>query len=114
MIIERLADLKQRDFEAETGWEIKPEGACKGHVCVPHGMAADTFDVLAVAEKLGMAAVRDEAAGLLALGPETLDGRSLTTAEAPELVLPDALSGSLFQLSSLRGRKVVVAAWAPY
>jgi hypothetical protein len=70
-------------------------------------------DVRAVAERLGMPLVHDAAAGLWALGPETLSGHALPTAEAPDLVLP-ALDGSEFHLSSLRGRKVVLVAWAPY
>ena len=83
------------------GWEIKPEGACKGEVCVPLG--GGPFDLLATAERLGMAVVHDASAGLWSLGPETLGGRSLATAEAPELVLPDVHTGEQFRLSSLRG-----------
>jgi len=34
MILEEM--LVDADaFSARTGWEIKPEGACKGEVCVP-------------------------------------------------------------------------------
>jgi hypothetical protein len=111
MILETL-DIGAEDFAAATGWEIKPEGACKADLCVPLGEAS-SFDVRAVAGRLGMALVRDEAEGLWALGPETLGGRTLATAVAPELVLND-LSGAEFRLSSLRGQKVVIVAWAPY
>ncbi len=45
--------------------------------------------------------------------PASLSGHALSTAEAPELVLPD-LDGNEFRLSSLRGQKVVIVAWAPY
>ncbi len=109
MILERL-DVDATTFERSTGWAIKPEGACKGDVCVPiHG----EFDVALVAQRLGMAMVHNETAGLWALGPESFNGRSLATAVAPELVLDD-LDGNEFRLSSLRGRKVVMVAWAPY
>ena len=57
--------------------------------------------------------MHDEASGLYAIGPESLSGRALVTAEAPELVLRD-LDGEEFRLSSLRGKKVVLVAWAPY
>jgi len=57
--------------------------------------------------------VEDRQHGLWALGPESIGGRALTTAEAPELALPD-LDGNEFRLSSLRGQKVLVYAWAPY
>ena len=51
--------------------------------------------------------------GLWALGPASMSGRALSTAVAPELELPD-LDGNMFQLSSLRGKKVVIVSWAPY
>ena len=111
MILDRL-DVAPHEFTAATGWEIKPEGACRGEVCVPLDRA-DGFDLLATAARLGMAVVEDRDAGLWAVGPASLGGRALVTAEAPELVLPD-LDGDEFRLSSLHGQKVVLVAWAPY
>ena len=111
MIIDRL-DITSDEFATATGWEIKPQGACKGEVCVP--LETEDFRVLAAAGSLGMAVVHDEAAGLWAIGPETVGGRALSTADAPELGLPDVLTGEPFHLSSLRGQKVLLAAWAPY
>jgi hypothetical protein len=105
-------DVTADDFAAATGWAIKPEGACKAEVCVPLD-GGEGFDVVDVAARLGMAMVREEQAGVWALGPETLGGRCLVTAEAPELLLDD-IGGNPFQLSSLRGQKVVLVAWAPY
>jgi hypothetical protein len=93
------------EFERRTGWKFTPQGACKGSRCVP----LDRFDVRSFAEKLGMPIV--EAAGAWALGPET--GRALATAEAPDLRLPD-WRGAEFQLASLRGRKVLLVAWASW
>lgn len=109
MITDTL-DISAEAFHAGTGWEIKPEGACKGEVCVP---LPDGFSATDAADRLGMAVVRHEAAGISALGPESLNGRALVTAVAPDVTLPD-LDGNEFQLSSLRGKKVVVVAWAPY
>jgi hypothetical protein len=103
-------ELDAEAFHAGTGWEIKPEGACKGEVCVP---LPDGYSATSTAERLGMAVVHDDAAGVWALGPESLNGRALTTATAPELVLND-LDGNEFRLSSLRGKKVVLVSWAPY
>jgi hypothetical protein len=70
-------------------------------------------DLRSFAERLGMPLVHDGEHGLWALGPESLGGRALTTAVAPELVLPD-FEGRPFALSSLRGRKVVLTAWASW
>ena len=111
MILESL-DIDADRFAAETGWAIKPEGACKGDVCVPLDQSAG-FQLTSTAERLRMALVRDDKAGLWALGPESLGDRALVSAVAPELVLND-LNGKEFRLSSLRGKKVVIVSWAPY
>jgi hypothetical protein len=105
-------DVSPETFAEETGWEIKPEGACRGHQCVPLG-GDGPFDVRSAADKLGMAMVHDVDAGVWAIGPDTVGGRALATAEAAELVLP-TIDGDEFRLSSLRGRKVVIVSWAPY
>ena len=108
MIIDRL-DIGAEEFQRATGWEIKPEGACRAEVCV--ALPDEGFDVLSAAERLGMAVVSE--AGLWAVGPETLGGRALTTADASDLHLPD-LDGNEFRITSLRGQKVLVVSWAPY
>lgn len=109
-----------------TGWTIKPEGACLGDICVP--LPAEvrlddgTLDAPGLAARLGAPLLHDEAHGLWALGPATVSGRALATAQAPELELPawtpDAgnghLDGNPFRLSSLRGRKVLLVAWASW
>ncbi|MDQ1519481.1 MAG: hypothetical protein QOI55_554 [Actinomycetota bacterium] len=105
-------------FSARTGWEIKPEGACKGEVCVPlppeARAAGDTIDVGIVAERLGMPLVTDDTHRISAVGPETaITKRALTTARAPHLELPDA-DGNPFKLSSLLGQKVLLVAWASW
>lgn len=112
MILDRL-DIPRTAFENGTGWALRPEGACRGEVCVPLPGQGDTVDVAAVAERLGMPLVHDLDAGLWALGPAAPGGQVLTSTQAPELRLPD-LDGVEFALSSLRGRKVVLVAWAPY
>jgi hypothetical protein len=109
MILDRL-DIDSAAFQAGTGWDVKPEGACKGEVCVP---LPGGFDVRSTAERLGMALVHDAEHDLWALGPEALTGRALVTAQAPELALDD-LEGRPFRLSTLRGQKVLLVAWAPY
>jgi len=110
-VIVTTLDIGPDEFAAATGWEIKPEGACKGEVCVPLG--SGEFAAVAAAERLGMAIVHDAANERWSIGPETIGDRALVTAEAPELVLDD-LDGEEFRLSSLRGQKVVIVSWAPY
>ena len=110
MILTSL-DIDRAAFERHTGWQIKPEGACKGDLCVP--LPDSHLDARALADRLGMGLVHDARAGLWALGPDTANGRALTTAEAPNLELPDR-NGAPFALRSLRGQKVLLLAWASW
>ncbi len=114
MILESL-QIDSAAFAQRTGWAIKPEGACKGTRCVPLPAAATAdglVDVAILAERLGMALVQDEEAGLWGLGPET-GGRALTDAQVPDFALPD-LAEREFRLSSLRGQKILLVAWASW
>lgn len=114
MIVESLT-VSRTDFESATGWELKPEGACKGDVCIPlsEPPSGDTVRVDRLAEQMGLALVADETHGIWALGPDSIGGRTLTSAEAPPLTLPD-LDGNQVDLASLRGQKVLMVAWSPY
>ena len=110
----RSLQIPKNEFEAGTGWTLKPEGACQGSVCIPLSRpAGDTIDVAQVARDMGMPLVAAEEHRLWALGPAVIGARALATAEAPDLSLPD-LDGNLFSLASLRGQKVLLYAWAPY
>ena len=110
----RSLHVPKTEFEAGTGWTLKPEGACQGDVCIPLSRpAGDSIDVTSVAKDIGMPLVAAPAHGLWALGPASIGSRALTSAVAPELRLPD-LDGQEFRLSSLRGKKVLLYAWAPY
>lgn len=116
MVLERL-DLRAEEFEQISGWEIKPEGACKDEVCVPlpalEPDAEGRIDVTVVAERLGMPIAHDESHGLWSLGPRSGDRRVLDSARMPDLALPD-FDGNTFDIASLRGRRVVLIAWASW
>lgn len=110
----RSTTVSRTEFEAGTGWQLKPEGACRGEVCIPLSQpAGDTIDVARVAKDIGMPLVSEPEHGLWALGPAVINSRALASAQAPELTLPD-LDGKPFRLSSLLGQKVLLFAWAPY
>ena len=101
------------ELERRTGWSIKPQGACKEDRCVPlpsHGNGP--IDVRILAERLSMPLLHDQTHNLWCLGPES-GGQVLTSAIAPDIVLPD-LEGNPFALSSLRGQKVLLVAWASW
>ncbi len=114
MIVESLL-MSRQAFEAGTGWQLKPEGACKGDVCIPlvDPPKGGTVDVASIAGQMGLPLVADENHPVWALGPDAVGSRTLVTAEAPPLTLPD-LDGDPFELASLRGQKVLMIAWSPY
>jgi hypothetical protein len=115
MLLDRL-DPSLEEVERGTGWSIRPEGACRGDRCVPLPQGArlpgGRIDVRVLAERLGMALVQAPSHGRHALGPES-GGRALSSAELPEITLPDR-SGRPFSLSSLRGTKIFLCAWASW
>lgn len=116
MIITDLQQVTADDFARHTGWEPKPQGLCRGEVCVPApGSLRDdgTLDVTVAAQRLGMPVVHDADHGVWAVGPATATGRALSTAVAadPELITRD---GNPFKLSALHGRKVLLVAWSSY
>ena len=112
-MISTTSSMETSQFERDTGWEIRPEGACKDDRCVvlPEPMS-DIVDLEVIAERLNMPLIHDESVGLWCLGPEA-GGRALTSAVAPEIELPD-WRGETFRLSGLRGKKVLLVAWASW
>lgn len=116
MILDSLDGVTAADFAARTEWQLQPEGLCRGEICVPAPGSLrtdETLDIAVIAARLGMPLVHDQAHGVYALGPATATGRSLSTAIAADPLIVTR-HGEPFRLSSLRGRKVVMVAWASY
>jgi hypothetical protein len=115
VLLDRL-DVTPEELHQATGWEIKPEGACKGERCVPlagvHIGGDGRLDVRAFASAMNMPIAEANTHGLWALGPPS-GGRVLDSAAMPDVVLPD-FDGDAFDVASLRGRKVLLLAWASW
>ena len=107
--------IEKHAFEAATGWVMKPEGACKAETCIPLPFATDTEDLpaVALANAMNLPLVEEPRMDVLAIGPDSLGGRAISSAKAPDLCLPD-LDGTLHRLSDFLGQKIIVYAWAPY
>ncbi len=105
------------DLTRRTGWKIEARGACKGDVCIPLPAEVHSgdgrVDAAEFAAALRLPLEHDEQHGLWALGPES-GGPVLTTVDAPDLTLPDLVTGEEFSLSSLKGRKIIMVAWASW
>jgi hypothetical protein len=109
------------DLEAATGWELKPEGVCRGETCVPlprgredEFVRAGSFDITALARYLDQPVVHDAGHNAWVIG-ESASARqeSLQSLHAPDFTLPD-LEGGMHSLSDYRGRKVFLASWASW
>jgi peroxiredoxin len=110
------------------GWSVRPQGLCRGDVCVP--LAADRraalvvdgmLDLAGTAQVLGRACVIEDGDGYgdaaqpvvaVALDPE---GRrqALEDLHAPEFSLPD-LAGTTRALSEWRGQKKLLMTFASW
>lgn len=107
------------DVARVLGWELKPQGLCKNDVCIPvrdaDGLvAAGRIDLAALAGLLGRPLALDAGEGAACLGSSAQErGARLASLDAPDFTLPD-LDGKPHSLSALRGRKVLLVAYASW
>ena len=106
-------------LQAALGWELKPEGLCRGELCVPVAdrdalSSADGVDLEVFASALERPIALDLDERAAALGTPAADRLAqLGTLEAPDFELPD-LSGAMHRLSDHRGKKVLLIAYASW
>jgi hypothetical protein len=111
--------LTPADLERSLGWSLKPQGLCRGDVCLPVTPSAGVVkegrvDLDAVADVLGRPLAKDAAAGAACLGDSAAERRSVMKGGlAPDFTLPD-LSGRSHSLGDYRGRKALLIAWASW
>ena len=112
-----------RYLHETTGWELKPEGACLGEMCVPISAEREaglvrangtSFNIGGFARMLGRPVVHDDASSVWVFASAAADRESgLLSLEAPDFRLPD-LEGKMHSLSEHRGKKVFLYAWASW
>jgi hypothetical protein len=115
--------LSLDDLRVTTGWELKPQGVCRGEVCVPipAGRAADfvgadgtQFNLAALARQLKQPVVHDDAHAVWCFGEAASTyNHALQSVQAPDFTLPD-LDGQWHALSEYRGRKILLVSWASW
>lgn len=109
--------LDADDLDGAIGWTLKPEGLCRGDICVP---VADR-DALFVGERLDLARVADALDrpfladdGVAALGePRWIRRRASADLQAPDFALPD-LDGQVHHLDEWHGKKKVLVTFATW
>ena len=101
------------------GWELKPQGFCKGDLCYPLAPGSrmvneEGVDMHGFANLLGrpLALDRDERAAYLGESAAARAGQ-LASLEAPDFTLPD-LNGRMHSLSDYKGMKVLLAAYGSW
>lgn len=103
------------DLTTATGWVRKPEGLCRGDVCVPVRTEIDgdddTLDLAAVAAALGKKVVFDPAGPVAAIADDPMARGEIRNLH--DLSLPD-VDGRMVDLSGVAGKKVVLIAWASW
>jgi hypothetical protein len=114
--------LTPDDLTAATGWESKPQGLCRGEVCVPLPPErraeffddAGRFNFTSFARYLGQPVVHDAPTRTWSIGESAGARRdALRSLDAPDFTLPD-LDGTLHSLSQYRGKKVLLLSWASW
>ena len=109
--------LSSAALAAATGFEAKPEGLCKGDLCVPvqPGMArGDEVDAAGLWRRLGHPVVSTGDGSAWYLGEGSgVRREQLGSLQAPDFTLPDK-DGNLHSLSDHRGKKVFLATWASW
>lgn len=105
-------------YEA-TGWELKPEGFCRGAVCVPRhvlgdALVGDMVDIVAFGTALGRPVAFEPAAGIAVLAGSPDDiATAIEEGVAPAFTLPD-LDGNPVSLADFAGRKKLLLAWSSW
>jgi hypothetical protein len=106
-------------LEAATGWDLRPEGLCRGPVCVPRRdgdglLVDDRIDLTAFARLMQRPMAYDAAAGIAVLADAPQAQALLYDARlAPAWTLPD-LDGNPVSSSAYAGRKKLLVAWASW
>ena len=117
--------IPQDEVAAATGFDIKPEGACRGGLCIPLDNSTeagffrkvddrDYFNVSKLAARLKQPVVVDREHKVWSFGPvPAAQASSLDSALAPDFALADR-EGKLVRLSDFRGKKVLLLTWASW
>jgi len=113
--------LSAADLERVSGWTFKPEGFCKGDVCVPvpqsraaEFVSGQSYNLAALARLLGQPVVSDTANHAWWSGAASGErGRVVRSLDAPGFTLPD-LAGKMHSLSDYRGKRVFLVSWASW
>ena len=113
--------IRPADLPGLNGFELKPEGACYGELCIP--MNADLlvqrdgrewFDLTAFADLLGQAYVADVESRVWSFAeiPSRRENL-LVDGMAPDFEVTDR-QGNVVRMADLKGKKALVVTWSSW
>ncbi len=109
--------IRARDLPRVNGFILKPEGACRGPLCIPVApdmVRGDAVNLTAFAQSVGQCVVAEPDARIWSIGEMPAQGGDLATSRiAPDFTLPDRL-GRPVHLAGFRGKKALVITWASW
>ncbi len=109
--------VRKTDLPRINEFELKPQGACRADVCIPVDKTmtrGEFFDLSAFARKVGEPVMVDRERRVWSFGEiPLLRGQFVASRTAPDFTVADR-RGRPVQLSSFRGRKVLVVTWASW
>lgn len=113
--------VRPEDLTSVNGFELKPEGACFGDICVPlkPGMLVkqqgkNWFDLEAFADLMGQAYVSDPEARVWSFAEMPMRReRMLNDAMAPDIEITDR-QGNVIHLADLKGKKALIVTWSSW
>jgi hypothetical protein len=109
--------IHARDLPRLNGFELKPNGACRGDLCMPIPadiIRGDTVNITAFAARAGQSVVAEPGVQVWSFGEMPALGGGLAHSRiAPDFTVPDRL-GRPVHLAGFRGKKALVMTWASW
>lgn len=113
--------LSASDTEAVSGWTMKPEGLCRGEICVPvpdsHSkdyVRDSLINLAAFWQRMNKPVAHNQNSEVWTFGEAAKERvTKLQSLEAPDFTLPD-LADRAHSLSEYRGKKVFLVTWSSW
>ena len=107
------------DLVGATGWKLRPEGLCKGSICIPVRNLQEltdgkSLDLTEFARLMKLNILIDAQRKIVALGEQAENrSASMSTLDAPDFTLPD-IHGRQVSFSDYNRRKRLLLAWSSW